>query len=166
MLLNHKKTIMRRTIYFHLSILLLLTGGASVYSQRSMPAQLVRELYTAHDAGNGPFSQPPARARIDMFFTPRLGNLLWKEANNKTGEVGALDGDPLYNAQDMDIRSFKIAKAVINGTTSTVPVSFTNVKKKERLTFVLKRVGKEWKIDDIKYSPSDTLYKWLKKTYP
>jgi len=39
----------------------------------NVTAQLVRELYTAHDAGNGPFSVPPDRTRIDIFFTRRLG---------------------------------------------------------------------------------------------
>lgn len=157
---------MKRTTYCHLCILLILGVAAQAYSQRSSPAELVSELYTAHDTANGPFIQPPDRTRIDSFFTRRLGDLLWKEANNKTGEVGALDGDPLYNAQDMDIRSFKIGKAVITGRSATVPVNFTNLKRKERFVFVLKRVAKEWKIDDIKYSASDSLFKWLKTTYP
>src|SRR5688500_3729284 len=109
------KFYMKRKIYSNLCILFVLAASAQAYSQRSSPAQTVRELYTAHDAGNGPFSLPPDRTRIDIFFTRRLGDLVWKEANNKTGEVGALDGDPLYNAQDMDIRNFKIGKAVISG---------------------------------------------------
>jgi len=91
---------------------------------------------------------------------------VWKEANNKTGEVVALDGDPLYNAQDMDIRNFKIGKAVISGRSASVPVNFTNFDRKERLVFVLKRVATEWKIDDIKYSAKDSLYKWLRRLIP
>ena len=144
---------------------LFLVGTAHVSAQSSTPTELVNELYTAHDAGNGPFIESPNRERIDMFFTRRLGDLLWKEINNKTGEIGALDGDPLYNAQDMDIRSFKIGKAVISGPAATVPVNFTNLNKKERFVYILKRAGKDWKIDDIKYSAKDSLYKWLKKTY-
>ena len=156
---------MKRTIYFHLCIALLLTAAANAYSQRSSPAQLIRELYTAHDAGNGPFIESQDRGRVDSFFTRRIGDLIWKDINNKSVEVGALDGDPLYNAQDMDIRSFKIGKAVTSGQTATVSVNFTNLNKKERFVYVFKRAGKDWKIDDIKYSAKDSLYKWLKKTY-
>lgn len=67
------KTNMKRTIYCNLCILLVLAVATQANSQRSGPAQLVRELYTAHDAGNGPFSVPPDRTRIDIFFTRRLG---------------------------------------------------------------------------------------------
>jgi hypothetical protein len=153
---------MKRTIYLHVCILLLVAGTVSVHAQASTPERLVKDLYTAHDAGNGPFGANPDRSRVDTFFTPRLGGMLWKELNSKSDEVGAIDGDPLYNAQDMEIKNFKIGKAAINGSNATVPVSFTNFKKKERLTYVLKKVGKDWRVDDIKYSPSDSLSKWLK----
>ena len=141
-------------------------SSAAAESQSSAAAALVADLYKQHDANKSPFFQTKNRALVDKYFTRALGDLIWKDANNSSGEVGAIDGDPLYNTQDPDIKNFAIGKAVVTGMVATVPVTFTNGGRKESLTFELKQVKESWKIDNIQYGNGESLMKWLRETYP
>ena len=138
---------------------------ASGSAESVAPESVVADLYKAHDGKKSPFFQTKDRALVDKYFTKPLADLIWKDATSSKGEVGAIDGDPLYNAQDTEIKNFSIGKGDIKGETATVPVTFTNFGKKETITFALKQVAAAWKIDDIKYSNTDSLMKWLKDTY-
>jgi hypothetical protein len=74
-----------------------------------------------------------------------------------------IDADPLYDAQDMEIKSFAIGRGVVKGETAVVPVTFTNFGKKEKIGFNMKRVAGVWKVDDIVYGgDAGTLRKWFK----
>ncbi|MEQ1605028.1 MAG: DUF3828 domain-containing protein [Pyrinomonadaceae bacterium] len=139
-------------------------GGAE--SQTATAAALVAELYKQHDSKKSPFFQTKNRALVDKYFTKTLADLIWKDATSSSGEVGAIDADPLYNTQDPDIKNFAIGKATVTGLVATVPVTFTNGGRKENLTFELNQVSGKWKIDNIQYGNSENLLKWLKETYP
>lgn len=122
------------------------------------PNTVVKNLYTAEKAGTGPFFQTKSRARIDKYFTKALADLIWKDAVASKGEVGALDGDPLYNAQDMEITNFKIGKPEYgegNRSVADVAVTFKNFGEEKTVLFRLEKgKNKTWKISDILY-PSD-----------
>ncbi len=109
-----------------------------------------------------PFFQTKDRGLVDKFFTKRLGDLIWKDANDSSGEVGAIDADPLYSGQDLEIKNFAVGNAAVKNETATVPVTFTNYGTKQTVTFSLKQIGTAWKIDDIGYGGGDSLMKWLK----
>ncbi|MEO7538791.1 MAG: DUF3828 domain-containing protein [Pyrinomonadaceae bacterium] len=140
-------------------------ASAGAESQTASAEALVADLYKQHDAKKSPFFQTKNRALVDKYFTKPLADLIWKDANDSSGEVGAIDGDPLYNAQDMEIKNFAIGKADAKGETAIVPVTFTNFGQKQTLNFALKRVAGAWKIDNIKFSAADSLMKWLNDTY-
>jgi len=140
--------------------------SGSAEAKTAPPEMLVADLYKQHDANKSPFFQTKSRALVDKYFTKALGDLIWKDATESKNEVGAIDGDPLYNAQDTEIKKFAIGKGVVNGQSATVIVTFTNLGKKETLTFSLKLINKAWKIDNISYGEGDSLMKWLKDTYP
>jgi hypothetical protein len=133
---------------------------------RLSPNALVADLYRVHDRKRSPFFQTRSRALLDKYFEKSLADMIWKDAVSSKGEVGALDGDPLYDAQDMEIKNFAIGDAVTKGDSATVPVTFENFGKNVTITFSLKQVNKVWKIDDIKYMRGDSLMKWLRDTYP
>ena len=139
-------------------------GGAE--SQTATAAALVADLYKQHDAKKSPFFQVKNRALVDKYFTKTLADLIWKDATSSNGEVGALDGDPLYNTQDPQIKNFAIGKATVTGLVATVPVTFTNGGHKEALMFELKQGSASWRIDNIQYGGGENLLKWLKDTYP
>ena len=141
-------------------------ASASAESQTAAAEALVADLYKQHDAKKSPFFQTKNRVLVDKYFTKSLADLIWKDATSSKGEVGAIDGDPLYNAQDMEIKNFAVGRGDVKGDTANVPVTFTNFGEKKTITFALKQVSGAWKIDDIKYGDGDSLMKWLKDTYP
>lgn len=140
-------------------------AAAGAESKPAAAEALIADLYKAHDAKKGPFFQTKSRALVDKYFTKSLADLIWKDANESKGEVGAIDADPLYNAQDVEIKNFAIGQANVKGESAAVPVSFTNFGEKQTITFALKLTGDAWKIDDIKFSADDSLRKWLTGTY-
>jgi len=132
-------------------------------ANRLSPRVLVADLYREHDRKRGPFFQTRSRALLYKYFEKSLTDLIWKDAVHAKGEVGAIDGDPLYNAQDMEIRKFAIAKAVYDSGKARVNVSFENFGQPKTLIFILGNGRTGWKIDDIDYGESGTLRGWLKE---
>ena len=98
---------------------------------------------------------------MDRYFDKALADLIW-HLPNSPDEVGPLDGDPLYNAQDMEIRNFVIHKAMVINGTGTVLVSFTNIGKKQEVKFLLASRQFGWKITNIKYDDGTDLIGILK----
>lgn len=140
-------------------------SSAAAESQSAAAESLVADLYKQHDARKSPFFQTKNRALVDKYFTKALGDLIWKDATTSKGEVGAIDGDPLYNTQDPEIKNFAIGKAAVSNETAIVPVTFTNFGNKVAVTFSLKQVAQSWRIDNIHYGDGDSLMKWLKDTF-
>ena len=136
---------------------------SSSVSYAQSPNAVVADLYKQHDAKRSPFFQTKSRARVDKYFTKGLADMIWKDAITSKGEIGALDGDPLYNTQDAKIRHFAVGKASVKGDSATVPVTFTNYDTKNKLDFSLKKVKGVWKIDNINYGSGENLRKWLKE---
>ena len=121
------------------------------------PEALVADLYQAQKQKRGPFFQTRSRALVDKYFARSLGDLIWKDARTSKGEVGVIDGDPLYDAQDMEIKKFAIGKSVSEGDKATVPVTFENFGEKKTITFMLIKGATGWRIQDIDYGGGRTL---------
>jgi hypothetical protein len=135
--------------------------AASAIAQFTSPRAVVVDLYKKHDAKQSPFWQNKNRTRIDKYFTKQLANLIWKDAHGPKDEAPTLDGDPLYDAQDTQIKAFSIGTAAVKGSSAEVRVTFTNFKEKKGLKFALTRVGSGWKIEDIFYDRGGSLMDWL-----
>jgi hypothetical protein len=138
-------------------------SAAKVTKQTSADA-LVTELYRQSGRKHSPFFQTKSRTLVDKYFEKHLADLIWKDAIRSKGEVGAIDGDPLYNAQDMDIKNFAVHKASHANGLAEVKVSFENFGKKEEIVFLLtpgpRAAG--WKIANIKYKDGTDLLGILK----
>jgi hypothetical protein len=149
-------------------VLGLIVGCSSVLAQSNAgsPESVVAALYRAHKSKTAdPFFNSKSRVSLDKYFVKSLADLIWKDSvtSAKNNEVGVIDGDPLYNAQDMEIKNFAIGRAVVEGETAVVPVTFTNFGKKQTIKFDIKKVGSIWKVDDINYGgDAGTLRKWFK----
>lgn len=124
------------------------------------PDVLIKDLYASEKNGSSPFFQTKNRALVDRYFDVDLADLIWEDAVNANGEVGALDFDPLYNAQDTEITAFMIGKPEYEkaGDVATVTVSFKNFGKAETVQyfFYLDETG-NWKCVDVVYSSGDSL---------
>lgn len=122
------------------------------------PAEtVVAALYAEHGRNASPFFQTDSRERVDTYFEKSLADLIWKDAVAAAGEVGALEFDPLYNAQDTDIKNFAVQPAQVAGDRATVIVTFDNYGEKQQLTWSLVPAGDTWKIADVDYGDGHTL---------
>ena len=126
------------------------TSTASAAVAKTPPDAVVANLYKQHKK-RSPFFQTKSRALLERYFDKLLADLILKDAASSKGEVGALDGDPLFNAQDMEITKFAIHKAVYREGKAEVLVSFENFGEKKAVTFVLETRRSGWKITNIKY---------------
>ncbi len=127
------------------------------------PDALIADLYQAHKNKRSPFFQTRSRALLDKYFAKSLADLIWKDAHGPKGEVGVIDGDPLYDAQDMEIKNFAIGKAAYEGNKARVNVTFENFGQKKSLTFILMKEKAGWRIDDIDYGQQGTMRGWFKE---
>ena len=141
----------------------LATSAQTRAASPKTPDALVTDLYQAQKSKRGPFFQTRSRALVDKYFSKSLGDLIWKDARTSKGEVGVIDGDPLYDAQDMEIKKFAIKKPRYEEGRALVDVTFENFGKPQTIGFILvnSRVG--WRIRDIVYSEGRTLASELKE---
>jgi hypothetical protein len=156
-----------RTIRFPLIPLLLISGSlfshaAQTARPTNSPDSVVRELYRVHNNGRGHVFDAKGKKYIYKFFDQKLADLIWKEiTQTPEGEVGNLDFDPLYNAQDTKITHFQIGKPVVQGDTSTVLVSFRNFGQRTTITFEMNKGQGGWKIGNVLYGDKSDLVKIL-----
>ena len=132
----------------------------SVPGQTSRPASpdaLVTELYRVHNQKHSPFFQTRSRALLYKYFEKNLADMIWKDAVKSKGEVGVIDGDPLYDAQDMEIKHFAIARPRYEPGRAMVDANFENFREKKTITFVVVKGPNGWRIRDIVYSEGRTL---------
>jgi Protein of unknown function (DUF3828) len=154
-----------KTISF-LLITLLMISGSLYATQRARPTNspdsVVRELYRVHNNGRGHVFDAKGKKYIYKFFDQKLADLIWKEVTQTPeGEVGNLDFDPLYNAQDTKITNFQIGKPVVQGDTSTVLVTFRNFGQRTTITFEMNKGKEGWKIGNVLYGDKSDLVKIL-----
>ena len=118
----------------------------------SFPETIVKELYRVHRNGAGHVFERRGRKLQQKYFDQKLAALIWKNlSETPEGEVGNIDFDPLYNAQDMKIKNFRVGASTINGNTATVPVTFMNFDQRVRLVFSLVNTKQGWKVSNIDY---------------
>jgi hypothetical protein len=133
-------------------------------TERSADA-VVKNLYAAQKAGKGPFFQYKNRGLVDRYFSKDLADMIWKDAVEAKGEVGAIEFDPLYNSQDPQITDFAIEKPREAGGPDNAFVSaiFKNNGKADEVDFELQRgADKTWKIVGIYYSDGEDLASTLR----
>ena len=152
-----------------LAIAVVMLSGLSVSAAQGRksvklmsPREVVADLYRQHKQ-RSPFFQRRSRALLDKYFARELSNLLWQDARSSGDEVGALDGDPLFNAQDMDIKNFSIQEGIGGPRMVVVPVTFDNFGQKHEIKFRLFSGGGIWRIANIEYDDGSTLLDILKR---
>jgi Protein of unknown function (DUF3828) len=159
-----------KPVFLAFAIVLCLAAAASNFAQstattRLAPDTLVANLYKAHKQKHSPFFQTRSHALLYKYFEKTLADMIWKDAVHSKKEVGAIDGDPLYDAQDMEIKKFQIQKAVQENSKAKVNVTFENFGQKKTIAFVLINGTTGWRISDIEYGEGRTLVSELKETY-
>ena len=141
------------------------SAPAAAAARNTAPDTVVANLYKQHKK-RSPFFQTRSRALLDQFFEKGLADLIWKDAVTSKGEVGALDFDPLYNAQDTQIRRFVIHKPAYRSGKAEVLVSFENFRQKQQIIFQLVSRETGWKIANIQYGEGSDLLEMLRSNLP
>ena len=122
------------------------------------PKDLVAQLYQAHRSKHDPLVEIKL---LDRYFDAPLLKLYLKDKQEAKGEVSQLDGDPLYNAQDMEISHFSISSPETAKGEAQVTVRFKNMGKSARIVYVLIPASAGWRISDIRYDDGSSLKKIL-----
>ena len=138
-------------------VITVLTAAMSIAADLSAK-NLVTQLYQAHRSKHDPLDQTDLLGR---YFDAELLKLYLKDKREAKGEVGRLDGDPLYNAQDIEIKDFSISAPETAGAETRVTVRFKNIDKATRIVYVLSRTADGWRISDIRYDDGSSLKKIL-----
>jgi hypothetical protein len=146
-----------RMILFAAGLMIVACAPLSAQTRVSSPDGLVKDLYRVHNQKHSPFFQTRSRALLDKYFEKNLANLIWKDARTSKGEVGVIDGDPLYDAQDMEIKKFAIAKPRYEEGRAMVDATFENLGQKKTITYIVVKGPTGWRIRDIVYSEGRTL---------
>jgi Protein of unknown function (DUF3828) len=138
------------------------TGAWAIRAQSTSkgvttPEALVADLYRAQKEKRGPFFQTRSRALLYKYFEKDLANLIWNDEVKSKGEVGVIEGDPLYDAQDMEIKHFVINKARHEPGRELVDATFENFGEKKTITFMVVKGAAGWRIHDIVYAEGRTL---------
>jgi hypothetical protein len=126
------------------------------------PTKLVTDLYSAHSGKADPLVYPASKKLLGAYFEKGLLSLLLKDQSESKGEVGKLDVDPLYDAQDFEIKDFSVALVTEQKDSAEVAASFKNIGTSEKIVFLLSKTAQGWRITDIKYSDGRTLKGILK----
>ncbi len=140
-----------------IALLLTLTSTITFAGELS-PKEVVAQLYKAY--GTEQSSDGETRL-FTRYFDDQLLKLYLKDKREAKGEVGRLDADPLYNAQEVQITDFSISEPKVSGKEAVVTVRFKNLGKSERVEHVLHRTVHGWKISDICYDNGYSLKKIL-----
>ena len=140
-----------------IAFLLALTATITFAGELS-PKEVVAQLYKAY--GTEQSSSGETRL-FTRYFDDELLKLYLKDKREAKGEVGRLDGDPLYNAQDIQITDFSISAPKTTGAETLVMVRFKNIGKSTRVEYVLGRTADGWRISDIRYDDGSSLKKIL-----
>ena len=102
---------------FKTILLVLMLMAASTFAGELSPKDLVAQFYQAHRSKHDPLDETQLLGR---YFDSALLNLYLKDKREAKGEVGRLDGDPLYNAQDFQIKDFSVsAPEMVGGPSRT-----------------------------------------------
>jgi len=157
---------MRTMILSSILLFVVLSPLSASATQRSQhtnsPDGVVRDLYRIHNDGRGGVFEAKGKKYIYKFFAQKLADLIWKDiSETPEGEVGNLDFDPLYNAQDTKITNFVISKPVIAGDETTVGVSFRNFGQRTTIKFAMVNGKDGWKISNVVYGGDSDLIKLL-----
>jgi hypothetical protein len=145
------------------ALLLTLATGTTVAAELS-PKDVVAQLYQAARSKHNPLDETQLLGR---YFDSALLKLYLRDRREAKAEVGRLDGDPLYNAQDTEIKDFTISPPETakgpggTGIETRVTVRFKNFGKSTRIVYVLTHTGDGWRISDIRYDDGSSLKKIL-----
>src|SRR5881398_1885827 len=124
--------------------------------------ELVAQLYKEHSGKSDPLQYPASKKRLPNYFYKPLLDLYLKDQEASKGEVGKIDFDLLYDAQDFEISDFNLVVLPNKKGSGYVAARFKNMGIDQEITFALQRTKMGWRIADIQYKDGRSLWKILR----
>src|SRR5207248_11371315 len=124
------------------AILALVAGFASAQlgpSNLDTGKELVAQLYKEHSGKSDPLQYPASKKRLPNYFDKPLLDLYLKDQEASKGEVGKIDFDLLYDAQDFEISDFNLVVLPNKKGSGYVAARFMNMRIDKEITFELQR---------------------------
>jgi hypothetical protein len=152
-------------------LLILITGAVLVAGFTSVQGQtssimtgkdLVAQLYKEHSGKSDPLQYPASKKLLQNYFYKPLLDLYLKDQAASKGEVGKIDFDPLYDAQDLQLTDFNLVIPNNKKESGYVAAHFKNMGLKQQVVFILKSTKAGWRIADIQYKDGRSLLNILK----
>ena len=153
-----RKVIVTTVLFFNLCGVWAETSSSAATS----PTNVVTDLYKAHNGKTDPLQYPASKKLLGAYFEKGLLSLFLKDQSESQGEVGKLDFDPLYAAQDFEIKDFSVALVAQQKDSAEVAASFKNLGTSKKIVFLLSPTSQGWRITDIRFSDARTLKGILK----
>ena len=147
------------------AILPLVAGFASAQprsSKLNTGKELVAQLYKEHSGKSDPLRYPASKKLLPNYFYKPLLDLYLKDQEDSKGEVGKIDFDPLYDAQDFEVSDFTLVVLSSKNGSGYVAARFKNMGVDQKIIFALQRTRMGWRIADIQYKDGRSLWKILK----
>jgi hypothetical protein len=113
------------------------------------PTKVVTDLYGAHRGKADPLRYPASKKLLSAYFEKSLLSLFLKDQSESHGEVGKLDFDPLYAAQDFEIKDFSVVLVAQQKDSADVAASFKHMGTSEKIVFLLSNTAQGWRITDV-----------------
>jgi len=123
---------------------------------------LVAQLYKEHSGKSDPLQYPASKKLLQNYFHKALLDLYLKDQEDSKGEVGKIDFDPLYDAQDLQIKDFSLVVLNNKKDSGYVAARFKNMGVEQQVVFALQSTKAGWRIADIQYKDGRSLLKILK----
>ena len=140
-------------------------GFVSVQGQTSSinaGQELVAQLYKEHSGKSDPLQYPASKKLLQAYFYKPLLALYLKDQADSKGEVGKIDFDPLYDAQDVQITDFNLVLLNHKKGSAYVTARFKNMGVEQEVVFALQTTKAGWRIADVQYKDGRSLLKILK----
>ena len=120
------------------------------------PGAVVQVLLSEHMTGDMGFTAVTV-ARKSRFLSAELSNMIgsYFRQPRLADEVPPINGDPFTNSQEYPNR-FTIARVETNGSGATVRVIFRDGVRERPVVWLLRRVGSQWLLDDLRYDDGKT----------
>ena len=116
-------------------------------------------LYASYH-GDGPDIFGKQASKV---FSPRLRGLIRRDRELAHGEVGALDGDPVCNCQDFEIKDVSVEATLKGPGLAQATAKFRNFGKPEVVRLDLVAGAGGWRIDNIHEDGTPDLAAYLAK---
>lgn len=130
-----------------LALFIALLASPAAAQDLAAAKAFVAQLYAAYGKPPGPDYH--GRQAKDV-FSPALLDLMRREAaQTPKGEVGALEGDPICNCQDYEIRGVTIVATMAGPGRATVIASFRNHGQPQSVGLDLVWSQERWRVDDV-----------------